>query len=154
MKIRADEHVSPKLVGIVRTVALERSDVDLSSIYESDQRGMADHHWITEFANEGGHAILSTDTDFFKKHQQVLAVERTGLRVVWFAPPHGNAKLRLQLANALIWWPIIESTIREARAREFWDATWGIREKLELRPRKVDFQSHKTKLKKAMRRSS
>jgi hypothetical protein len=153
MKIRADEHVSLKLVETVRTVAIGRSDLILSSVYESDQRGMADHHWITEFADEGGHAILSADTDFFMKHQQVLAVEKTGLRVVWFAPPHGNAKLELQTANVLTWWPRIEAKLREARSREFWDVTWGIRDKLELRQRKVDFQSHRKKQKKQTRRS-
>ncbi|WP_299436124.1 DUF5615 family PIN-like protein [uncultured Rhodospira sp.] len=152
MRVRANEHFSPKLIETVKAVALINSDVDLSTVREAGHQGMADHHWITAFAHEGGHAILSTDTDFLKKPQQVLAVEDTGLRVIWFAPPHGNAKLELQTANILMWWPRIEAKLREARPRECWAVKWTINDGVELRREELKFQSHRKKARKAARR--
>ena len=37
---------------------------------------------MKQFANEGGKAILTADTDFFRKPNQIVAIDQTGLKVV------------------------------------------------------------------------
>ena len=60
MKIRADEHIAEKIVRLVRDMALS-DGWELSHVIEAGQRGTADEHWATQFANDGGQAIISAD---------------------------------------------------------------------------------------------
>jgi hypothetical protein len=81
LRIRADEHISPEIVRAVREIALS-AGWELTQVTDVGDRGSSDEHWATKFAGEGGNAILSGDTDFFKHHQLVLAINRSGLRVM------------------------------------------------------------------------
>lgn len=152
MKIRADEHVSPKITRLVGELVKSPS-VDLSSVYDSGHCGTKDHHWIRAFAKEGGFAILSADTDFFKKPHQVVAVDDTGLRVVHLPGKWANAPGHLQAAHILMWWQRIERKLAAARPREMWVAKWNISEEGDLEPKNVNYSLHRKKLKKANRSS-
>ncbi|MEQ9567077.1 MAG: DUF5615 family PIN-like protein, partial [Pseudomonadales bacterium] len=85
MKIRCDEHVSPHIVGIVRDLALSPG-WEISSVITVGHGGDDDDHWITKFAAEGGHAIISADRDFFSLAPQINAVFDTGVKVIHLPP--------------------------------------------------------------------
>ncbi len=153
MRIRADEHVSPNIIRMVCEL-VPIPDFEFSSIYDVGHDGAKDEHWVTAFANDGGDAILSADTDFFRKPNQVVAIDRTGLKVIYLPPKWANASSHLQAAHILMWWPRVERKLREAKPREVWLVPWNINEDGELRRKKVDYAAHYKKLKKARRRTS
>ena len=81
MRIRADEHVSREIVRIICELALSPS-FEFSSIFDVGHDGSPDQYWATEFAKDGGDAILTADTDFFRKPNQIVGIDRTGLKVI------------------------------------------------------------------------
>lgn len=153
MKVRADEHVSPKIVQIVHDIALTLP-FDLTSVFKAGHQGTEDQYWVTAFAEEGGTAIISADKDFFKKPHQVVAIDNTGLMVVYLPPKWANAPGYLQTAHILMWWPRIERKLGEAKPREFWATKWNIREDGDLERKKVDYGAFRKKLKKSQRRTN
>ena len=152
MKIRADEHVSQNIVRMVSELALT-PDFEFSSIFEVGHGGSADEYWITAFAKDGGGSILSADTDFFRKPNQVVAIDKTGLRVIYLPPRWANAPGYMQAAHILMWWPRIEAKLASANAREVWMVPWNINEEGELKRRKMDYGAFHKKLKKSQRPS-
>ena len=153
MKVRADEHVSPKIVGMVCQLALS-PEFDFTSVYESGQRGTEDAHWVTEFADMGGNAIVSADKDFFSKPHQVVAIDKTGLRVIYLHPRWANAPGYLQAAHILMWWRRIEAKLKEAKPREFWVVKWNVSEEGTLERKRVDYARFHRKLKREEKRLS
>lgn len=153
MKIRADEHVSQVIVRIIRELALAPTN-ELSSVYEVGHRGKDDEHWATAFAKVGGEVVLSADTDFFKKPSLVVAIDRTGLRIIYLPPKWANAPGQMQAAHLLMWWSRIEKKIDEAKPRECWVAKWNLSEEGELERKKIDYASYHRKAKKAKRRAN
>mgnify|MGYP000205648881 CR=1 FL=1 len=152
MKIRADEHVAPKLVDTVRTLACSPS-VELSSVIDVGHQGASDAWWVTAFAQDGGDAILSADTDFFQRHHQIVAIRQTGLKVIHLPKKWANAPAHLQAAHLLMWWPKIEQTVRDASPREVWEVKWNISTTGELQRKTVDDATHRKKAKKAKRKT-
>ena len=152
MRIRADEHVAPLIVRIVNELVLSH-DFELTSILDVGDKGKKDEYWATAFANDGGHAILSADTDFFRRPHQVVAIDDTGLRVIYLPPKWANAPGHMQAAHILMWWPRVEHTLTVSKKREVWALKWNIREEGTLVRKKVDYGAFRKKLKKADRRS-
>lgn len=139
MRIRADEHVSPEIVRAVREMALTPG-WEITQVTQVGDRGSEDEHWISKFAREGGHAVLSGDTDFFKRHHLVLEVNKTGLRVIHLPSKWANARCDLQAAHILLWWRRIEKTISTMSGRQCYRPKWNIKEDGELDRIKVDYQ--------------
>jgi hypothetical protein len=152
LKIRGDEHVSPEVVDAVVRSALSEG-FTLDCITEIGARGSADVHWITAFAEEGGKAILTADTDFIRRPHQVMAVHDAGLAIIHLPPKWQNAQLHMQMAHLLIWWKRIEAAVSEAKPRECWRPEWNISESGKLQKIKVDYEEAKKKLSKANRPS-
>jgi len=152
MRIRADEHISPHLVEAVRHIALSPG-WELDSVFDSGDRGATDTHWITRFADSGGDAILTADTDFIKTPAQVVAVTRTGIKVIHLPAKFGSAKLTSQAAHVLLWWPQIEQQILDMRRRECFQPPWNISEPTKLKKIDINFAEAEKKHKKASRRS-
>lgn len=140
MKVRADEHVSLEIVRAVRGMALTPG-WDLSHVVESGDRGAKDEHWITRFARQGGNAIITGDTDFLKRPHQVLAVNRTGMRVIHMPSKWANARCELQAAHVLLWWRRIERCVANMRQRECFRPPWNVSEDGELLKINVDYQN-------------
>ncbi len=151
MKVRADEHVSPHIVNAIRDIALS-SDWEITTIREAKHTGKSDVHWITKFADDGGDAILTADTDFLILEPQVNAVFATGLRVIHLPPKWGNARGYLQAAHMLQWWKRIETKIKEMKPRECYRPQWNINETGELKKVTIDFAKAQKKKKKALRK--
>jgi hypothetical protein len=152
MKVRGDEHVSPEIVRATREMALSPG-WHLDSVYDTQDRGATDEHWITKFAREGGNAILTADTDFFKAPAQVVAIDRTGMKVIHFPPKWANAACHLQAAHVLLWWRRIETQIRAMRPRECYRPPWNISEVGDLARIQIDYAEAHKKNRKAARRA-
>jgi PIN like domain len=152
MKVRTDEHISPEIVRAVREMSLSPG-WEISSVFESGDRGAADEHWITRFARNGGRAIISADVDFFKSPPQVLAVFNTGIRVIHLPPKWANAGCHLQAAHVLLWWRRIEARISAMNDRECYRPPWNINESGELMRVQVDYAEAHKKYKKSARRA-
>jgi len=152
LRIRADEHVSPEIARAVREMALSPG-WELSHVLEIGEGGSKDEHWITRFSKSGGAAILSADTDFLKSPPQVVAVFRTGVKVIHLPAAWANSKAALQAAHILLWWDRIERKLSEMNQRECWRPPWNLNVSGELRKIDVDFQEAQKKLRKANRRS-
>lgn len=150
MKIRADEHIAPKIVRAVRDIAL-RPGWDLSSVSEVDHSGYTDVHWITVFSEEGGDAILTADKDFFSLEPQINAVFATGVRVLHLPKRWAQARRDLQAAHILQWWRRLEEKLEDMNPRECWRPDWNITESGSLKPVKIDFASAHRKRRKKKR---
>ncbi|MDT9598546.1 DUF5615 family PIN-like protein [Sphingosinicella rhizophila] len=151
MKIRADEHVAPAIVVAIRDMALSEG-WNLDSVREAGDNGSTDVHWITKFASEGGDAILSADADFIKTAPQVMAVFRTGLKVIHLPHQWGMAEGRLQAAHVLLWWKRIEECLQSMRRQECYKPAWTISEIGKMVKVDLDFQRAKQRLKKAAKK--
>jgi hypothetical protein len=146
LRIRADEHISEGIVRAVREMALSPG-WELSHVIEVGDRGSTDVHWVTKFARDGGHAILSGDTDFFKRHQQVLAIKSTGMRVIHLPHRWANSRCELQASHVLLWWRRIETTIAKMAPQECYRVPWNLSEEGELLKIKIDYQDAERKAK-------
>ena len=152
MKIRADEHVSPHIVAAVNKMAIA-TGFEFSSVIDVGHRSSSDVHWVNMFAKEGGTAILTADTDFFKRPHQVMAVHDAGLMIIHMPPKWANAPCRLQASHMLAWWQRIEAVIKTGRAKQCWRPDWNVTEEGELKPVKIDYEEYRKKLAKANRPS-
>ena len=152
MKIRFDEHVSEKIVGSINELTLI-PNLEISSIYSASQRGFTDFHWATQFSKEGGDAIITADTDFFKRHHLVVAIQETGLKVIHLRSQWANSRFTLQAAFLLLWWDRIYDTLEACNQRELYQVPWqfGLEAKLIKKP--LDFQNARKKVKTADRRN-
>lgn len=130
--------MSKYIARAVRDLALSPG-WELTSIYEVGGQGQADEHWITQFANDGGEAILSADKDFLTLEPQVNAVFDTGMRVIHLPKRWGLAKGHLQAGFILQWWPRIEAQISNMRPRECYRPTWNISETGQMKKVTIDF---------------
>lgn len=153
MKVRADEHVSPEIVRAVREMALS-PEWELTQVIDIGDRSSEDEHWITKFAKEGGHAILSGDRDFLNRPNLILAVNRTGLRVIHMPAKWSNAGCALQAAHILLWWRRIETKISSMSGRECYRPPWNISEEGDLNRIGVDYQNAEKWQKRQAKRSA
>jgi hypothetical protein len=125
LRIRADEHVYPEIVEAVSRICLS-DNWRFDHVYDSGDKGKSDEHWITSFANSGGHAIITADADFTRKPPQVVAVFKTGVKVLHLPSKWGAAPGHLQTAHILCWWPRIETQLTNMKQRECFQPEWNI----------------------------
>ena len=148
MKIRADEHIAPAIVDAINAIALGY-EFELTSVLKVGFKGASDVHWMTAFAEEGGHAILSADTDFLKEPPQVVAIDRTGLKVIHLPSGWANATLAMQAGHLLSWWRRIENQLQAMKPRECFSPPYNLSEDGTLKKIPLDFQKMHKKAKKA-----
>jgi hypothetical protein len=131
MKIRADEHVSPKIVNALRVISpgLENA---LSHVIEMGQSGHPDVSWAKAFSADGGTAILTSDKGFTKGPQR-KAIEGTGLQVVLLPEKWAFSTVYYQAAFILFWWSKIEKTVSTGKKSDIWILRWGFNENGELK---------------------
>lgn len=151
MKIRADEHIAPTIVQAIIEIALSEG-FELTSVLKEGFQGSSDVHWITAFANDGGGAILTADTDFLKQPPQVQAVERTGVRVIHLPAAWANSTRAVQAGHLMIWWHRIEAQLSAMKQRECYATPFSISD-APLKKVQIDFHGMARKSKKANRQS-
>lgn len=152
MRIRADEHIAPAIITAIENLAIT-SGFEITSVLRTGFKGSSDVHWITAFAKDGGEAILTADTDFFKQPPQIQAVERTGVRVIHLPSGWANSTRAIQGGYLLIWWNRIETQLQSMKPRECFAIPFTQSEKASLKKVSIDFQGANKKAKKANRPS-
>jgi hypothetical protein len=150
VKVRCDEHVSVEIVDAINKIARPQG-FEVSSVYGAGQSGDPDVSWLRAFANDGGKAIITADTDFIKRPHQVMSVQDTGIVVIHLPPKWANAKGVLQAAHMLAWWSRIEKKLISAKPKECWRPDWNISEEGDLKFVRIDFEEARKKLKKSER---
>jgi hypothetical protein len=124
LKIRADEHVSPKIVRAVQSLVLS-AGWEISHVRDLHSARTADETWIPQFALEGGEVILSADRKMLARPHQLAAIAESGLICVFFSTQWAQAKRHEQAAQILHWWPCIEKTLIESKPKDCWKVPSG-----------------------------
>ena len=118
MKVRADEHVSPKIVRALREVVLSPG-WELSHVRDVHGARTADETWVPRFAAEGGKAIITADANMLKRPHQILAVYQS--KIMGLILPHiwAVAKRHIQASSLRYFWPEIEALFSAGRPGDF-----------------------------------
>lgn len=119
MKVRADEHVAPKIVQALRVVALS-SGWELTGVREFHAARTLDETWLPRFASEGGRAIITADANMLKRPHLIAAVQRSGLCGLILPSAWAHARRNVQAASLIRFWPEIEAIFTAAQPGEFW----------------------------------
>ncbi len=139
MKIRADEHVAPRLLQEIREKALSDPGWDLSHVRDDHGPKTGDEAWITRFANDGGNGILSADRTMLKRPTLVELVRKSGLVAIYLPSSWARQPLPIQASRLINWWPKLERKYEEAGPGTIWlipgGSTGGIREYKDLNSR-------------------
>ncbi len=119
MKVRADEHISPKIVRAVQAIALS-DGWDLTHVRDFNSARTADETWIPRFVLEGGQVILSADRRILSRPHQLLAISEGNLIGVFLPAKWAEARGHAQAAHILWWWPRIEAAIKASKPKQCW----------------------------------
>ena len=139
MKVRADEHVSPKIVETIRNLVL-RDGWEISHVRDDNRARTADETWMPLFAQSGGNAVLTADANILKRPHQILAMQQTGLICVVLSAKWAMARRHEQAACLLYHGPAIESAISASTRGDCWRVPGGyLGETVERNP--INFQA-------------
>lgn len=133
MKIRADEHVSFRIVQVVKSLCLR------SGVRDDHAARTADETWLPKFAADGGKAILTADANILKRPHQLVALRSTGLVSVVLHRNWQHAKRNEQAAHILYWWPRIELAIEQSNPGDCYPVPFTF-DKVELVKKKIDYE--------------
>jgi hypothetical protein len=75
------------------------------------------------------------------------------MKVIHFPAKWANAKVHLQAAHTLLWWPRIEEKIKTMKGRECYRPPWNLSESGELTKVTIDYAEAYKKVRKADRRN-
>jgi len=131
VKIRADEHVSIKIIKALRVISPSLKNT-LSHVSERGQAGQPDVSWAKDFSEDDGTAILTSDKGF-TKGQQRKAIEATGLQVVLLPEKWAVSTAYSQASFVLFWWSKIENAVASGTNSDIWMMRWGFNEDSELK---------------------
>ena len=137
MKIRADEHVAPKIVKAVQSLVLS-DGFELTHVRDFHAARTADETWIPRFAAENGQVILSADRKMLGRPHQLAAIAEGDLIAVFLSAQWAEARRNVQAASILWWWPKIELTIKSATPQQCFRVPWDFKGET-LEELRVDF---------------
>jgi hypothetical protein len=145
LKIRADEHIAPKIVRAVRELVLAPQN-ELTHVREYNTARTADETWVPRFALEGGHAIISADRHILARPHQQAAIVASGLSCVILPHQWAQSRRHEQAAHILWWWPRIEHALETMTHPQFlkvpFDFGRGPLEQMRFRAAQVPANEH------------
>jgi hypothetical protein len=119
VKVRADEHVSPKIVRALKEVSLSPG-WELTCVREFHAPRTADETWIPKFAAEGGQAIITADAGMLKRPHQIVAIQQSGIIGVLLSSAWAEGRRHFQAASLIYHWPKIEAQLLASQPGDFW----------------------------------
>lgn len=119
MRVRANEHVSPKIIQVLRIASLN-SDWELTGVREFHGARTADQTWVPRFAAEGGQAIITADANMLKRPHLIAAIQQAGVRGLILPSVRAQARRHVQASSLIYFWPQIEAAFGDALPGEFW----------------------------------
>jgi hypothetical protein len=117
LRIRADEHIAPKITKAVQSLVLTEG-WELTHVRDFHAARTADETWIPRFAAEGGNAILSADRKMLGRPHQLAAIAEGNLIGVFLSSQWAGSRRHVQAASIIWWWPKIEKAISAASPRQ------------------------------------
>jgi len=124
LKVRADEHVSPRIVRAVRESVLA-GGWELSHVREVHERRTSDETWIPRFAASGGKAILSGDRKMRARPSQIKAIHDSEIVGIFMTSQWAESPGPDQAAQVIFWWRRIEAIIAGAKPGDCWLVPYG-----------------------------
>jgi PIN like domain len=112
VKICADENVSHRLVGILNE--LSPGTPRLLHVTDIGAQGVKDRIWVRILAEQDGDAIVSADARMSKRHEELIAIGETGLKLVILPTQYQQGGILLQTAYMLLLWPQIIALVERA----------------------------------------
>lgn len=112
MKICADENISHRLVGILNELSL--GTPRLLHVTDIGAKGVQDRIWVRIFAEEDGDAIVTGDVAMSRRHEELIAIGETGLKLVILPTQYQQGGILLQTAYMLLLWPQIIALVEQA----------------------------------------
>lgn len=119
MKVRADEHVSRKIVRAISDLALS-DGWELTHVRDLHERRTADETWIPRFAADGGKAILSGDRKIRSRPNQIKSIRDSGLICIFLPSEWASSRRAIQAAFLIYWWSKIEFKILQSQPTDCW----------------------------------
>lgn len=139
MKIRADEHVTFRLVHAIKSLNLKQT-LELSHVRDDHPARTTDETWLPAFAQDGGKAILSGDAAMLKRPHQIMAIEATGLVCFILSKQWCQARLHEKVANILWQWPKIEVALLNARPGDCFPVPFAFNDDA-LEQKKINYEA-------------
>ena len=120
MKVRLDENLSYRVAGAIRAILTGRTGLHVDWVRDIHPPSTKDPSWISQFAAEGGNAIVSGDANILQHWPDLIAYMESGL--VSFFPPPSFDKLKGygQASLILRWWPCIVEKIKVSSPGDAW----------------------------------
>ena len=119
MKVRADEHVSPKIVQVLRVISLSVG-WELTGVREFHGARTADETWVPKFAAEGGQAIITADANMLKRPHLIAAIQQSGVLGLVLPTAWAQARRHIQASSLIYFWPEIEKCMAGASPGDTW----------------------------------
>ncbi|MER8452767.1 hypothetical protein NKG60_22735 [Mesorhizobium sp. M1428] len=119
MKIKFDANVSPKIVRAVRALEAD-SSIEIGSVHEDYQAGIADPDWMFKFSKAGGDAMISGDHNILQKPENLIAYIESGLVSIWPSPGWPDLKRFGQAALVIRWWITTKQRILTSQKGDRW----------------------------------
>lgn len=120
MKIRLDEHISPRVAGALTAFIENRRGYEVSHVRDAHPVGASDISWLRAFAAEGGSVIVSGDANILQRWPELVAYTETGL-IGFFPQSRWNQSNGWTKAALLkVWWQSIVTKAQASRPGDTW----------------------------------
>ena len=133
MKVAFDEHIPAGLARVFQSLAKERAfryetggiEVEFARDYapvpgDADYVKKSDGPWLRRFSQNGGRAIITGNTKMRGNYAELIALEETGLIVIFFRSSWNQWGFLRKSALILAHWKKISETIKKSKSGEFW----------------------------------
>jgi hypothetical protein len=131
LKLRADEHIAPKIVRAIQSLVLP-DGWELTHVRDLHKARTADETWVPQFVSEKGRGILSADRKMLARPHQIRAIKDGELIGVFFSHEFAEAKRHQQAALVLWWWPKIQTAFTLSAEGTCWRVPYDFTENATL----------------------
>lgn len=98
MRVRLDENLSYRVAGAIRAILSGRTGLVVDWVRDEHPPGTTDPSWISKFAADGGHAILSGDPNILQHWPDLIAYMEMTSR---FSPASVTTSSKISFPSAL-----------------------------------------------------
>lgn len=120
MKVRLDENLSYRVANALKAFLADRTGLSVDWVRDHHPPGTKDPSWIRQFADDGGHAIISGDYQILQHWPDLIAYIESGL-VSFFPPPNFDKLRGFGQASLMIrWWPVMVEHAKSAPRGTCW----------------------------------
>jgi hypothetical protein len=131
VKIAFDENVPVQMVRVFQALGQERRfrtlNLEIKSAVDytpkptdSDYSAKNDVPWLTRFASDGGHVVISGDTEMIEVPHELEALRRSGFTVFLFERKWNQWSFYEKTSLLLFHWPVILKKLKTAKRPRFW----------------------------------